>query len=271
MEYITLLGAKVPVLGFGTAGIKGKQGKKAMKNALNSGYRLIDTAQSYNNEDIVGSAVSEVNVDREDLFITTKIRGRNLSYDDVIDSFDESLRKLKMDYVDLLLIHWPNENVPLKETLNAMNKLKEEGRIKHIGVSNFTVPLMDKARKVSKASILCNQVEYHPFLSQEKILTYCQMHSLLLTAYSPLARGKVGANETLKKLGKKYGKTPFQVTLRWHIQQENVMAIPRSSSPRHQEENIDVFDFSLSSEDMQTISNLERGERLIDPKSAPWR
>lgn len=271
MDYINVHGAKIPVLGLGTAGIKGRQGKRAIKRAINIGYRFIDTAQRYNNEDIVGKAFTESNVDRSDFFITTKIRSRNLRYDDVLDSFEKSLKKLRMDYVDLLLIHWPNEGIPLKETLDAMNTLKSAGKVKNIGVSNFTVPLMDKARKISDAPIICNQVEYHPFLSQEKILTYCRRHNLLLTSYSPLAQGKVGKNEILKKIGEKYGKTPFQVTLRWHIQQENVIVIPKASSKQHQEENINVFDFSLSEEDMQTISDLNRGERLIDPVSAPWR
>lgn len=270
VKYIKTDHVKIPVLGLGTAGTKEERGKEAIKHALKIGYRHIDTAQMYGNEREVGKAISEDSVDRDDVFITTKIDNPNHRYEDVIESVEQSLERLRTDYVDLLLIHWPVENVPLKDTLDGMNHLKKQGKVKNIGVSNFTVQLMEKAQKKADAPIVCNQVEYHPFLSQEDVLTYCRNHDIILTAYSPLAQGKVIKNDVLKAIGKKYGKTPAQITLRWHVQQPNVIAIPRSESKQHQRENLDIFNFHLKKEEMQRISDLEIGERIINPKSAPW-
>lgn len=270
MEYVTVHGENIPVLGFGTWQISGSGATKSIKNALEIGYRHIDTAQMYDNEKNVGQAIAEANIGREDIFLTTKIRRTNLHYDEVMETFGTSLEKLQTDYVDLLLIHWPNENIPLEETLDAMNELKENGKVNHIGVSNFTVQLMKKAKKISDSPLFGNQVEYHPFLPQREVLNYCQEHDLILTAYSPLSRGKVLTNETLKKIGDKYGKTPAQVTLRWHVQQENVIAIPKAQQRHHQEENIDIFDFQLTQKEMQKISNLGSSERNINPPFAPW-
>lgn len=270
MEYVTIHGEKLPVLGFGTWQIRGYDATKSIKNALEVGYRHIDTAQMYDNEKYVGQAISEANVDREEIFLTTKVWRTNLHYERVIETFEDSLEKLQTNYVDLLLIHWPNENIPLEETLDAMNFLKKQAEVHSIGVSNFTVGLMKKARKISDAPLFGNQVEYHPFLSQREVLNFCKKHDLLLTAYSPLSKGKVMRNETLKKIGEKYGKTPAQVTLRWHVQQENVIAIPKAQKRSHQEENIEIFDFKLTQKEMQKISNLGSTERNVNPPHAPW-
>ncbi len=172
--------------------------------------------------------------------------------------------------MDLLLIHWPTKSVSLKNTLQAMNELKEDGKVRHIGVSNFTVDLLRKARNLSKASLFGNQVEYHPFISQKKILNYCRTHGLLLTAYSPLARGDVLKNETLREIGEKHGKSAAQVTLRWHIQQENVITIPKAAKKEHQRENLNVFDFQLSDQEMKRISKFRGSKRKVNPGFAPW-
>lgn len=270
MEYVEVDGEKIPVLGFGTWQITGIGTKETIKHALDLGYRQIDTAQLYNNEDKVGKAIEEADVDREDVFLTTKIWRTNLRYNDVLNSFEGSLKKLRTDYVDLLLIHWPTKHVPLKNTLQAMNELMEDGKVRHIGVSNFTVDLMRKARNLSKAPLFGNQVEYHPFISQDEILNYCRTHDLLLTAYSPLARGDVLKNEILREIGEKHGKSAAQVTLRWHIQQENVITIPKAAKKEHQRENFNVFDFQLSDHEMERISKLRGSKRKVNPGFAPW-
>ncbi len=263
MKYITIRGQKIPAIGLGTWQLKGKEGKIAIKTALDLGYRHIDTAQMYNNESEVGEAIADHEIPRDEIFVTTKLDRMNLRYDTVSSSFKESLERLSMDYVDLLLIHWPSETVPLEETLNAMNELRNAGKVEHIGVSNFSVELMKKAQKYSEAPIFCNQVEYHPFYSQKEIISYCQNNEIVCTAYSPLAKGRAINNKTLTEIGKKYGKTAAQITLRWHIQQENVIPIPKASSRRHLKENIDIFNFTLSEKDMGRIFQLEKGMKLI--------
>ncbi|MBS3056619.1 MAG: aldo/keto reductase [Candidatus Aenigmarchaeota archaeon] len=263
MKYLKIHGPEVPVIGFGTWQITGDQCRSAVKSALDIGYRHIDTAQRYENEEEVGSAISGSGIKREEIFLVTKVWITNLRYNDVIKSTKESLKKLKTGYIDLLLIHWPVSDISVDETLNAMNKLREEGIIRHIGVSNFSVEQLKEAQKHSE--IFCNQVEYHPFISQEKILRYCQQNNIMLTAYSPLARSKVNEDKTLIEIGEKYNKTTSQITLRWLIQQKNVAAIPKAVNMIHQKENFDIFDFELDDEYMKKIFALERNEKLVNP------
>lgn len=269
MDYVTVSGTKVPALGIGTFQMNGPSCTSSVKKALEIGYRHVDTAQEYRNEAQVGQAINESEVDREDIFLTTKVWRNALDHEHVISSTQKSLEKLKTDYVDLLLIHWPNNRIPVEETLSAMNELKEQGKVKNIGISNFPVKLMEKARKVSETPIICNQVEYHPFYSQEKVLNYCQENDLMLTAYSPLARGKVIGNNVLKEIAEKNGKNEAQVTLRWLIQQENVAAIPKASNNQHIKQNFNVFDFKLTENEMERIHGLAKGQKLIDPPFAP--
>lgn len=259
---------KVPAIGLGTWQLQGAACKKAILNALDIGYRHIDTAQAYGNEEDVGQALEEAEISRDDFFITTKIQPQNLTADKVLKSFNESLDKLHTDFTDLVLIHWPSpDDVPLEETLEAMRLLKADGKTRCIGVSNFTPSLLEETLEI--ANILCNQVEYHPFLGQQKLLHMAIENDLMLTAYSPLAKGEVMQNGTLKEIANKYNKTPAQVTLRWLIQQENVVAIPKAADPEHQKSNIDIFDFELTDSEMSSISGLKKGKRLIDPDFAP--
>ena len=261
MEYISIQDVQIPALGLGTARMKGETCRETVETGLDLGYRHIDTAQMYNNEDAVGTAVRASSVDRDDVFLTTKINRGNQKYDDVLSSFAGSLERLGMEYVDLLLIHAPSRT-PIEETIEAMNQLQERDRVRHIGVSNFSVQQTEEAVTASETPIITNQVKYHPFHSQNDLLEYCIEGNVMLTAYSPLARGKAADDGTLSEMGSRYGKNASQVALRWLIQQENVSAIPKASSRDHLEENIDVFDFDLTDEEMQQVFELQGG--LID-------
>ncbi|MFB6208353.1 MAG: aldo/keto reductase [Candidatus Nanohaloarchaea archaeon] len=264
MDYVEVDGVKIPSLGLGTARMKGEECKKAVIEGLEAGYRHVDTAQMYGNESAVGSAIDESEVDRDEVFLVTKIDRPNMTWERVLDSVEDSLERLETDYIDLLLIHAPSKTVSLEETINAMNRLQESGQVNHIGVSNFSIEQLERATKISDTPIITNQVEYNPFTSQDEMLEYCNDNGVMLTAYSPLAVGKVVSNQTLQDIGRKYGKTPAQVTLRWLIQQKNVAAIPKASTEEHASENIDVFDFELEEEDIEQIFELQGGllERL---------
>lgn len=262
MDHVVAQGVRIPALGLGTYKLRGNEGLRSIEKALEIGYRHIDTAQMYNNEEEVGKAVRQSGVDREDVFITTKILRRNLEYDDVLSSVNGSLRKLGMDYADLLLIHAPSSSVPIEESVRAMNELQDEGKVENIGVSNFSVRQTQEAIEASETPIITNQVKYHPFYSQNEILDFCIENDVMLTAYTPLANGRVIGHDTLSEIGEKYGKTGPQVALRWLVQQENVSTIPKASSEEHLRENIDIFDFELTRQEMQTIFDLQGG--LID-------
>ncbi|WP_430249329.1 aldo/keto reductase [Neorhizobium sp. DAR64860/K0K1] len=261
LQIKTIQGVEIPSLGFGTFELKGPEGEAAIRTAIELGYRQIDTAIRYGNEVEVGNAIRESGVARGELFVTTKIWFNDLDPETVAARVDESLERLGFDYVDLLLVHWPTKDVPLGETLDAFAQAKSEGTTRLIGVSNFTVALLDEALDVHKAELFCNQVEYHPFLSQEKLLERMRRADMLLNAYQPIARGKVFSSKLLTEVGKKYGKSAGQIALRWHVQQDHVGAIPRSAKAENIRSNMDIFDFELSSEDMAAIHALARGER----------
>lgn len=263
----TIQGVKVPSPGFGTWTLRGAEGARAVVDALEIGYRHIDTAAMYGNEEAVGRGIRESGIEREDLFLVTKVSPQDLHAADVRSSAENSLRKLNAGYVDLLLVHWPNENIDLEETLEAFFRLRDDGKIKLAGVSNFNRSLTKKA--VSIGNIFCNQVEYHPFLNQDDLLKICRDHNLMLTAYSPIAKGRVMENRQLLEIGKTYGKTPAQVSIRWLMQQDNVVPIPRSSNHEHRKSNFNVFDFELSPSEMETIHQLTGNYRLIDEAFAP--
>ncbi|MEK6478395.1 aldo/keto reductase [Catalinimonas sp. 4WD22] len=267
MKFINIKDSRMPALGFGTYTLKGKDCVEGVSDAISLGYRHIDTAEMYDNEAEVGEGIKASEVSREELFITTKVWYTHLHKEALINAAHQSLQKLKLDYVDLLLIHWPNEDVPLKESLEAMMKLQEDGKVKHIGVSNFTVRMIDEARKI--APVVCDQVEYHPYLDQSKLLEVVRKNDMFLTAYSPIGKGKVMDDENLRSIGEKYDKTAAQVSLRWHMQQDNVAAIPRSSSHERRKQNLEIFDFKLTAEEMQQISEKRGAERMIDPAWAP--
>ena len=270
MQFITLKGAKVPALGLGTYPMSGASGQRAIAEAIGVGYRHIDTAQMYGNEADVGAAIKASRVDRAEIFVTTKIDNSNHSAAAVKRSTTESLSKLGTDYIDLLLIHWPVRQVPLDETLDAMIALKAAGKVRHLGVSNFNVKLLAEVAKKYGADLVCNQVEYHPFLSQRPVLGELARQGMMLTAYCPVAHGKVAKEPVIVAIAKRLGKTPAQVTLRWLIEQKNVAAIPKASSRAHLEENFAIFDFELSDADRKAIHALGGpAGRIVNPP-AGW-
>lgn len=250
---------KMPPVGFGTYRLGGYECFDAVKHALQSGYRHIDTAMAYDNEAVVGRAIETSEVDRDDVFVTTKVKGyaHFLEYEQLLEAVEGSLERLGTDYVDLLLIHWWNSDADLAEVFAALNQLVEDGKVVNIGVSNFSVDQLDRAIAVSDVPLMTNQVQYHPYFEQDEMLEFCQKNDILLTAYSPLANGLVIGDEVLQSIGDRYGKSAAQVALRWSVQQENVVPIPKASSLQHAGENIDVFDFELTDAEMETIHDLE--------------
>jgi 2,5-diketo-D-gluconate reductase B len=256
MEHQTIRGKKVPSLGLGTYRLTGDACERAVERALAMGYRHVDTAQMYGNEAEVGRGIEDSGVERGEIFLTTKIWPSDFAHDRVISKTRESLKKLRTDYVDLLLMHWPGDGVPLGETLGAMRELQEECSVLHIGVSNFSPSLVEDATE--HAEIFCNQVQYHPYRNQDALLDQSQKMDYLLTAYTPLSRGGVQDDATLKDIGEAHGKTATQVALRWLVQQEKVSAIPKATGEEHLGENLDVFDFELSEEEMDRIFSLSR-------------
>jgi len=270
MLYIDLQNRKIPALGYGTWQLKGKDCETGVAAALDIGYRHIDTAQIYENEAEVGRALKSSGLKREDLFLTTKVWNDNLAGNRFQKSVEESLNKLQTNYVDLLLIHWPISEVPFEEQMKSLRAVHEAGMARMIGVSNFTVAQMREVVEDLGAPIVNNQVEYHPFLSQKPVLDYVRAHGMFLTAYSPLARGKVREEIALREIAEKHGKTVGQITLRWLVQQERVAAIPKAASLDHIRENFDIFNFELDADDMQRINLLtRRASRLINPDWAP--
>ncbi|NEW93709.1 aldo/keto reductase [Rhodopseudomonas sp. BR0M22] len=268
-HFIEAHGARIPALGLGTWELSGHVCSRTVEQALRLGYRHIDTAQIYANERDVGEGIRNSHIRREQIFVTTKVWTTHFAPNDLIRSAKESLVKLRLSEVDLLLLHWPNSHVPLAETLGAMARVRELGLTRHIGVSNFTVALLAEAVAVCPAPLVCNQVEYHPFLDQQKVLAACRSHGLALVAYSPIARGNAKKSEVLTKIGTAHDKTAAQVCLRWLIQQ-NVAAIPRSSRLERLAQNIDVFDFELSEPEMQEIFTLGSSKgRLTTTATAP--
>jgi len=270
MIYIDLENRKIPALGLGTWQLKGDDCITSVLKALEIGYRHIDTAQIYENEEHVGAAIGKSGVKREDIFLTTKVWMSNLGEKLFRPSVEESLRKLKTDYVDLLLIHWPVTEVPFTEQMKSLRAVQESGLVRMVGLSNFTVPQMREVVEDLGIRVVNNQVEYHPFLSQKPVLDYVRKHDMFLTAYSPLARGKVRNDKVLREIADKHGKNPGQVSLRWLLQQERVAAIPKSANEEHMRANFEIFDFKLDADEIQRISLLTRtASRLINPDWAP--
>ena len=260
---------KIPRLGFGTWQIKGKECVSAVLQALSTGYRHIDTAQIYDNEAEVGKAVESSKIPRNEVFLTTKVWKDFLDFREILINVSKSLERLRVDYVDLLLIHWPNPQYPLEETLEAFKELVDTKKVRAAGLSNFNVKLMKKARKLYP-SLICNQVEYHPFLSQKSVLREVRKNKMFLTAYSPLARGLVSKNPVLKSIAKKYGKTPAQTALRWLMDQEDIVMIPKSKNEKHIRDNFEIFNFKLTSEDHEKINALQiKNKRTVSPEHAP--
>ena len=269
MEYWIHNQFKMPKIGFGTYRLNGSLAVDSVKKALQLGLRHIDTAQVYDNEAEVGQGIRESKVPRGDIFLTTKIWFNCLSEEKIKQSFQVSLNKLKTDYVDLLLIHWPNLEIPLEESLGAFMFLQKKSVVRFIGVSNFTCDLLKKARQICP-QIITNQVEYHPLINQQKMLNLVEDKNMFLTAYSPLIRGKVFQIQQLIDLGKKYNKSPSQIALKWLIDQKNVVVVFKSSHEKYIRQNCAIFDFKMEDEDKSLLFRLNKNkQRLIDPPFAP--
>ena len=263
MNVVEAKGFKIPIVGLGTWALRGRDCARLTEQAIRLGYRHIDTAQMYDNEAEVGEGV-RASGKRAEVMVTTKVQPTLLSPPDLERSVKESLGKLRIDVIDLLLIHWPNPRVPLAETLGAMAKMKREGYVKQIGVSNFTVALLDEASKASSEPLVCNQVECHPFLDQDKVFAACKKHGMAMVAYSPIARGGANGNKVLEHIGTMHGKSAAQVCLRW-LTQQGIVVIPRTSKIERLEENFNILDFKLSDAEMKEIAGLARhGGRIVD-------
>jgi 2,5-diketo-D-gluconate reductase B len=273
MNVVEANGARIPAIGLGTMTLMDGVCAEAVKTALRVGFRHIDTAERYRNEAAVGEGIEQglraCGLKREDVFVTTKVYHDKLAPADFAHSFDESLQKLKLAFVDLLLIHWPSPTVPLAQTMAALCEAKRDGRARHIGVANFTTTLLDQAVQLASEPLVTNQIEVHPLLDQTKVLAACRKYGLSVTAYCPLARGKVPGNEALARIGKAHGKSPSQVALRSLVQQ-GIIPIPRTANPDHLKSNLAVFDFTLSDAEMADIDSLKRPDgRVVNPPHAP--
>ncbi len=267
MIYREIQNTPVPALGFGTFKLRDDTCRRQVLQALEVGYRHIDTARIYDNEKQVGSALAETDVAREEFFLTSKIWVEELEPANVHRSCETSLRLLGTDYLDLYLIHWPSDRYPLDATLEAMSELREQGKIRHLGVSNFPPSYFERA--CGLAPVFTNQVEYHPLLGQDRLLELARAHNVLFTAYSPLAQGAVLKEPVLNEIGAKHGKNAAQVAIHWLLQQDGVAAIPRTGSEENLRGNFDVFDFELDADDNEQIARLPKNVRTINPAFAP--
>ncbi|MCC8950164.1 aldo/keto reductase [Bradyrhizobium sp. Arg62] len=246
-------GARIPAIGLGTWELRGRTCARIVEQALRLGYRHIDTAQIYDNEREVGEGLRASGIKRDDVFVTTKVWTTHFMAKDLERSAKESLARLRLTEVDLLLLHWPNAQVPLAETLGALARVRQAGLARHIGVSNFKVALIKEAVAACPEPLACDQVEYHPYLDQADVMEACRRRGMAFVAYSPIAKGRVKGDRALARIGDRYRKSAAQVCLRWLVQQ-NVSAIPRTSKLERLQENIDIFDFELSVDDMREIS-----------------
>ena len=264
MHVVEVKGARIPLVGLGTWELRGRTCARVVEQALRLGYRHIDTAEMYDNEREVGEALRASGVARADVFVTTKIWPSHFAPLELDRAAKSSLARLRLAFVDLLLLHWPNPQISLSETLDALSKVKQAGLARHIGVSNFTVPLITEAVRLAGEALVCNQIEMHPFLDQSKVTAACRAHGLAIVAYSPIARGSAKNDAVLARIGAAHGKSAAQVSLRWLVQQ-GIVVIPRTSRVERLSENCTIFDFELSEAEMVEIHALEhRGGRLVD-------
>jgi 2,5-diketo-D-gluconate reductase A len=255
-------GVTIPQLGFGVFQIQPEDTKQATLAALEVGYRHIDTAQMYGNEKQVGDAVRESGVDRDDVFVTSKLSNSFHAYDDALGAFDQTLKELGFDYLDLFLIHWPLPKVgDYVETWKAMEEIYSSGRVKAIGVSNFQRHHLRRLFDETETVPAANQIEVHPYLAQDDLRAFDAQNGILTEAWSPIAQGKVLDDPTLVRMGEAHGKSPAQVTLRWHIQRGDIV-FPKSVTRSRVEENFDVFDFELSDDEMREVTGLDRNDRI---------
>lgn len=254
-------GSRMPLIGLGTWQLTGDHAENIVANALDIGYRHIDTAENYGNEDAVGRAIE--GGDRRSLFITSKAEPSHARLNDLLDACRRSLDRLRTDYLDLYLLHWPSKTVQEEETMEGMAILMEHRLIRSAGLSNFSVSGIRKILSVSDVPICNDQIEYHPLRNRDDIMAFCRDHSISVTAYSPLANGEVLKNERIRRVAAKYGKSPAQVSLRWLIQM-GAAVIPKAGSVEHLKANFDLDDFELTHEDLEDIHDMGIERRLID-------
>lgn len=269
-RYIESNGVQIPKIGLGTWQSSDVDGYNAVLCALEAGYRHIDTAARYGNEDVVGRALANSRLSRNAYFVTTKVWHTNLANGVLQQSARQSLDRLGLDHVDLLLVHWPTSDIPLKETIAALCDAKRQGLTRHIGVANFPSALLHQAVTLSDEPIIANQCEYHPYLDQSAVLHKCRELDVAFISYSPLGTGILLQDPVVIKMAEKYDRTAAQVILRWHIQQSMVGAIPKSMNPHRIMQNIDIFDFALELSDVEILSGLRQASgRMVSPEWAP--
>ena len=262
MQMVAAHGASMPIIGYGTFRASGEDCARGVAEALKVGYRAVDTAAGYQNEDKVAEGIRASGVRREDIFITTKVAPEQAEERAFKASVERSLKLLDVDQIDLLLIHWPSKTVPIANTIASLNACKQAGWTRHIGVSNFTVDLLAEAWAATDAPLVTNQCEYHPYLNQDAVMAACREYGMIFTAYSPIARGAVLKDPVIERIARVKGVTPAQVVLRWDIQQENLVTIPKSVTPERIRVNFDVFTFTLDGSEMAEITALSRKHRL---------
>src|SRR5579863_5799892 len=269
MEYLQSQGIRLPRLGLGTFRMQGDACRAAVESALALGYRHIDTAEMYGNEDAIGVALASSRLARQDLHVTTKVWNDNLAPEAIRRAFDASLKKLRLDHIDLYLVHWPARGMNLPAIFETLMKLKQEGRARAIGVANFNIALLKTVVEQIKAPIACNQVEYHVMLDQTPLRQYMASKSIPLVAYCPLAQGRVAADATLMAIGRKHGATAAQVALKWLLDQDGVAAIPKASRAESQKANLGALNVGLDDEDRQAIAALPKDRRCVNPALGP--
>jgi diketogulonate reductase-like aldo/keto reductase len=264
MQVVEANSARIPLIGLGTWELRGRTCARIVEEALRIGYRHIDTAEMYNNETEVGEGLRASGVPRDEVFVVTKVWPSHFAPRELERAAEDSLSRLQLAQVDLLLLHWPNPQTPLADTLGALCKVKQAGLTHHIGVANFTVALIEDAVRLASEPLVCDQIEMHPYLNQSKVVAACRAHGMAVVAYSPIARGNAAKDAVLARIGKAHGKTAAQVCLRWLVQQ-GIAAIPRTSKIERLKENFAVFDFELTDTEMKEIAALaSRDGRLVD-------
>jgi 2,5-diketo-D-gluconate reductase B len=269
MENLQTQGISLPRLGLGTFRMQGDACRAAVESGLGLGYRHLDTAEMYGNEEAIGAALAASRVARKDLHVTTKVWHENLAPDAIRRAFDASCKKLRLDHVDLYLVHWPSRNMNLPAIFETLMKLKQEGRTRAIGVANFTTALLKTAVEDIQAPIACNQVEYHVMLDQSRLRQYLSAKSIPLVAYCPLAQGRVASDETLAKIGRKHNASAAQVALKWLLGQDGVAAIPKASRAESQQANLDALKVNLDDDDRKAIAALPKDKRCVNPGFGP--
>jgi len=269
MEHLQTQGISLPRLGLGTFRMQGDACRAAVESALALGYRHIDTAEMYGNEEAIGAAIAASGVARGELHVTTKVWHENLAPDAIRRAFDASQKKLRLDHVDLYLVHWPSRKMNLPEIFETLLKLRQDGRTRAIGVANFNLALLKTVVEEIKAPIACNQIEYHVMLDQTPVRRYLASKSIPLVAYCPLAQGKVASDPTLLTIGRKHGASAAQVALKWLLDQDGVAAIPKASRPESQQANLDALHIGLDDEDLKAIAALPKDKRCVNPGFAP--